>query len=260
MPEPDYQPPFRLDGKRALVTGAAQGIGAAIATALAAAGADVVLSGRSAKQLSNLAETLARTHDIRTAVATADLSLAASVEQLAHEGLEAFGGLDILVNNAGVSFPERVVDLSADLWDAVMAVNLRAPALLSSRVGKVMADAGQGGKIVNVASAAGLRALSEHYGYCVSKAALIMATKVLALELGPYGIQANAVCPTIIMTEMGQRVWGDEVKAAPMLARIPLGHFGVPADVANAVVFLSSPASDMVNGAALTIDGGFTVA
>lgn len=139
-----------------------------------------------------------------------------------------------------------------------MAVNLRAPALLASRLGKAMAATG-GGKIINVASVAGLRALPEHYGYCVSKAGLIMATKVLALELGGFGVQANVVCPTVILTEMGQRVWGEQEKAAPMLARIPAGKFGVPADVSNAVLFLASSASDMVNGIELTIDGGYSV-
>ncbi len=105
-----------------------------------------------------------------------------------------------------------------------------------------------------------LRALPEHYGYCVSKAGLIMVTKVPALELGRFGVQANVVCPTVILTEMGQRVWGPEEKAAPMFARIPAGHFGVPADVANAVLYLASPASDMVNGVELPVDGGYCVA
>jgi NAD(P)-dependent dehydrogenase (short-subunit alcohol dehydrogenase family) len=140
-----------------------------------------------------------------------------------------------------------------------MAVNLRAPALLGARIGAAMAADG-GGAIVNVASLAGLRALPEHYAYCTSKAGLIMATKVLALELGPRGVRANALCPTVVLTEMGQQVWGEQAKAAPMLARIPLGRFGMPADVAEAVVWLASDASGMVNGAELALDGGFTVA
>jgi NAD(P)-dependent dehydrogenase (short-subunit alcohol dehydrogenase family) len=121
-----------------------------------------------------------------------------------------------------------------------------------------MAAAG-GGSIVNIASAAGQRALPEHYAYSASKAALIMATKVQALELGPAGVRANVVCPTVILTEMGQRVWGEQAKAAPMIARIPLGHFGVPHDVANAVVFLASDAAAMVNGVELAVDGGYGV-
>jgi NAD(P)-dependent dehydrogenase (short-subunit alcohol dehydrogenase family) len=249
---------FRVDGRRALVTGATRGIGAAIAEALAAAGADLVLTARSVGDLEALTTALAARYGTRTAAVPADLMTAQGVERLADESLSVFGGLDVLVNNAGISHPEPVVDLSVDRWDAVMAVNLRAPALLSSRIGRAMAQAGKGGKIVNMASAAGLRALDEHYAYCASKAGLIMATKVQALELGPYGIQANVVCPTIIMTEMGQRVWGEEVKAAPMLARIPAGQFGTPQQVAAVVVFLASPASDMVNGVELPVDGGYT--
>jgi NAD(P)-dependent dehydrogenase (short-subunit alcohol dehydrogenase family) len=245
-----------LAGRRALVTGASRGIGAAIATRLAAEGADVVLSGRDSALLESVADKLT---GVRTAVLPADLSDAAAVERLAAEALAAFDGLDILVNNAGITFPELAADVTVAAWDTTMAVNVRAPALLGARIGAAMAADG-GGSIVNVASLAGLRALREHYSYSASKAALIMATKVLALELGPAGVRANAVCPTVVLTDMGQQVWGAPEKAAPMLARIPVGHFGVPSDVANAVVWLASDASAMVNGAEIALDGGFTVA
>jgi NAD(P)-dependent dehydrogenase (short-subunit alcohol dehydrogenase family) len=178
---------------------------------------------------------------------------------LATEAWQLAGGLHILVNNAGISHPQPVVDTDPQLWDEVTAVNLRAPALLASQVGRAMAQAGQGGAIVNIASTAGLRALADHYSYCATKAGLIMATKVLALELGPAGIRANVVCPTIVMTEMGQQVWGEREKAAPMLARIPTGRFADPDEVADAVVFLASPAAAMVNGVEFPIDGGFTI-
>jgi NAD(P)-dependent dehydrogenase (short-subunit alcohol dehydrogenase family) len=245
-----------LAGRRALVTGASRGIGAAVASALAAAGADVVLSGRDARSLESVAESLT---GVRSEIITADLADPADVERLAAAALDAFDGLDILVNNAGITFPELAADLTVGAWDATMADNLRAPALLGARIGAAMAADG-GGSIVNIASLAGLRALPEHYAYAASKAALIMATKVLALELGPAGVRANAICPTVVLTEMGQQVWGEQKKAAPMLARIPLGRFGVPADVAAAVVWLASDAAGMVNGAELPLDGGFTVA
>jgi NAD(P)-dependent dehydrogenase (short-subunit alcohol dehydrogenase family) len=244
-----------LAGRRALVTGASRGIGAAVAAGLAAAGADVVLSGRDRAALTSVAESL----PTRTAVIPADLADAAAVEALAAAALDAFDGLDVLVNNAGITFPERAADLTVAAWDATLAVNLRAPALLGARIGAAMAADG-GGSIVNISSLAGLRALPEHYAYSASKAALNMATKVLALELGPAGVRVNAVCPTVVLTEMGQQVWGEQEKAAPMLARIPLGRFGVPADVADAVVWLASDASAMVNGAEIPLDGGFTVA
>jgi len=246
-----------LAGRRALVTGASRGIGAAVATGLAAAGADVVLSGRDRPALEAVAASLAE--GVRTEVIPADLAEVGEVERLAASALEVFDGLDILVNNAGITFPELAADLTVSAWDLTMAVNLRAPALLGARIGAAMAADG-GGSIVNVASLAGLRALAEHYAYSASKAALIMATKVLALELGPAGVRCNAVCPTVVLTEMGQQVWGEREKAAPMLARIPLGRFGVPSDVADAVVFLASDAAAMINGAEIPLDGGFTVA
>jgi NAD(P)-dependent dehydrogenase (short-subunit alcohol dehydrogenase family) len=249
-----------LAGRRALVTGASRGIGAAIATRLAAEGAHVVLSGRDAGLLESLAGSITQAGtEVRTAVLPADLADAAQVERLAAGALDAFDGLDILVNNAGITIPELAADLSVAAWDTTMAVNVRAPALLGARIGAAMAAEG-GGSIVNVASLAGLRALTEHYAYSASKAALIMATQVLALEFGPAGVRANAVCPTVVLTDMGVQVWGEPEKAAPMLARIPLGRFGVPSDVADAVVWLASDASAMVNGAVLPLDGGFTVA
>jgi NAD(P)-dependent dehydrogenase (short-subunit alcohol dehydrogenase family) len=246
-----------LQGRRALVTGASRGIGAAVAAGLAGAGADVVLSGRDRAALDAVAAGLPG--GVRTAVLPADLADVDAVERLAADALTAFDGLDILVNNAGITFPEMAADLTVAAWDTTMAVNLRAPALLGARIGAAMAADG-GGSIVNVSSLAGLRALTEHYAYSASKAALNMATKVLALELGPSGVRVNAVCPTVVLTEMGQQVWGAAEKAAPMLARIPLGRFGVPSDVADAVVWLASDASAMVNGAELALDGGFTVA
>ncbi len=245
-----------LQGRRALVTGASRGIGAAVAVALASSGADVVLSGRDLAALEAVRGSLP---GVRTAVLPCDLADADAVERLAADALNVFGGLDILVNNAGITLPETAADLTVAAWDATMAVNLRAPALLGARIGAAMAAAG-GGSIVNIASLAGLRALPEHYAYSASKAALLMATRVLALELGPSGVRANAVCPTVVLTEMGQQVWGEAAKAAPMLARIPLGRFGVPSDVADAVIFLASDAAAMINGVELPLDGGFTVA
>lgn len=210
-----------LGGQRVLITGASQGIGAAIARAMAGAGADLVLSARDPDRLKAFATTIS---GVRVAHVAADLADANEVERLAGESLDAFGGIDVLVNNAGVSVLEPVVDVRADSWDLQMAVNLRAPALLASRIGASMAERGSG-VIVNVASTAANTALANHYAYCTSKAALVMTTKMLALELGGRGVRANVVCPTVVMTEMGQRVWGDPERAAPMLSRIPSGRF-----------------------------------
>ena len=247
-----------LTGRRALVTGASRGIGAAVAESLAAAGADLVLSARDAHALERQAVRLRDQYGVDTMTAPANLADPAEVSRLAAEATRPPRGLDILVNNAGLSIPEPATAVTVEHWDTVMNVNLRAAALLAAQVGGAMAERGSG-KIVNIASAAATRALRDHYVYCISKAGLVMATEMLALELGPYGVQANVVCPTVVMTEMGQKVWGEEAKSAPMLARIPTGRFADPADVAAAVLYLASPAADMVNGVTLPVDGGYSV-
>lgn len=248
-----------LAGKRTLITGASKGIGADLARRFAEAGASLVLSGRDGRLLSEQAGRLATQFDVPVAYVAADLSRPNEPERLAEESLAAFAGLDVLVNNAGISHPELVVDLSAAHLDEVLNVNLRAPSLLAARVGKAMAATGSG-SIITVASAAGLRALTEHYGYCISKAGLVMATKVLALELGPYGVRANSICPTVTLTDMGQRVWLDHPdKAAPMLARIPLRRFAFPREVSDTAIWLASDASAMISGVDLPIDGGYLV-
>ncbi|WP_280273585.1 SDR family NAD(P)-dependent oxidoreductase [Nocardia wallacei] len=249
---------IRLDGKRVLITGASRGIGADLADAFAGAGATLVLSGRDAEALSAQARKLQEQYGIRAAGVAADLSEPDAPARLAAEAAAVFGGLDVLINNAGISHPQRVTDLTAAAFDEVLTVNLRAPALLAAEVGTAMAESG-GGAIVTVASAAALRALPEHYAYCTSKAGLVMATRVLALELGPRGVRANSVCPTVVLTDMGRKVWGEAAKSAPMLARIPLGRFAVPAEVSATTLFLASDLAAMINGVEVPIDGGYGV-
>jgi NAD(P)-dependent dehydrogenase (short-subunit alcohol dehydrogenase family) len=250
---------IRLDGKRALITGATKGIGADIAKAFAAAGATLVLSGRDEAELAAARTALTDEYGVEVETAAVDLAQPDGPARLADLAVGAFGGLDILVNNAGISHPQPAIDTDPALFDATMAVNLRAPALLASAVGKAMVEQGSGGSIITVASAAALAPLSDHYAYCASKAGLVMATKVLALELGSYGIRANSVCPTVVLTEMGQRVWGDEAKAAPMLARIALGRFAVPREVSDTVLWLASDAASMISGVDVPVDGGYTM-
>ncbi|KWX25189.1 short-chain dehydrogenase [Mycolicibacterium wolinskyi] len=259
LADPRYAGALRLDGKRALITGATKGIGADIARAFASAGARLVLSGRDAGELNAARSGLADEFGAEVRTEVIDLAHADGPLELAGRAADAFGGLDVLVNNAGISHPQPVIDTDPALFDATIAVNLRAPALLASAVGAAMVAAGTRGSIITVASAAALAPLPDHYAYCASKAGLVMATKVLARELGPHGIRANSVCPTVVLTEMGQRVWGDEAKSAPMIARIPLGRFAVPHEVSDAVVWLASDAASMVNGVDIPIDGGYTM-
>lgn len=248
---------FELGGRTALVTGASRGLGVAIAEGLAAAGADLVLTSRAEADLEPVAQRLRDDYGCAVRTLAADLGEPAAGADLAAQAWEAAGRIDILVNNAGLSIPALAVDVTPQDYDTVMAVNVRTPALLAADLGGRMAAAG-GGRIVNVASVAGLRALREHYVYSMSKAALIMAGKVLALELGDRGVRVNTVCPTVVLTEMGTRVWGDPVKSGPMLARISTGHFAQPQDVADAVIYLASDAAEMLNGTEIVIDGGFS--
>ncbi|GAB25862.1 MAG TPA: 3-oxoacyl-ACP reductase [Gordonia polyisoprenivorans] len=259
MTAPDAVGDLRLDGRRALITGGAKGIGADIAARLAAAGARLVITGRDETALATTSEELAGRFSTEVCGVAVDLTDPDAPHELAGRAAAAFDGLDILINNAGISFPESVVDVDADHFDATLTVNLRAPALLAAAVGRQMVEQGTGGSIVTVASAAALAPLPEHYAYCASKAGLVMATKVLARELGPHGIRANSVCPTVVLTEMGQRVWGEASKAAPMLDRIPLGRFALPHEVSDAVVWLCSDAAAMINGVDIPIDGGYTM-
>lgn len=247
-----------LDRRRVLITGASRGIGADIARCFAEAGAVLILSGRERNDLEALSRSLHTEFGTRSVAVPADLSTPEGPSVLADEAARAFGGIDVLVNNAGISYPETVDALDTAHFDEVLQVNLRAPSLLAARIGSAMAEAG-GGSIVTIASAAALRPLPEHYAYCISKAGLVMATKVLALELGGRGVRANSVCPTVVLTDMGRKVWGETAKSAPMLARIPAGRFAVPSEVSRTALWLASDAASMINGVDIPVDGGYLV-
>jgi len=247
---------FAVAGKRALVTGGSKGIGAESAIVLAQAGADVAIVGRDRDGLQATAaqiEAAGRQYILIEAdMRTADGSL-----QAAQAALDAFGVVDILVNNAGVARVAPILAASLADWEETIAVNLRAPYLLAQALAPKMIEQ-RSGKIINVSSQAGVVALEGHASYAASKGGLNMLTKVMALEWGPHNIQVNAVAPTVILTPMGTRVWGDPAKAGPMLAKIPLRRFGQPVEVADLILFLASSASDLITGETILIDGGYT--
>jgi NAD(P)-dependent dehydrogenase (short-subunit alcohol dehydrogenase family) len=245
---------FSVQGKRALVTGASGGIGLKICEVLAQAGADIVVLARDPlDEARDIVERQGR----RCATVTADLASVEETCAAAIAALKAFGGVDILVNNAGVALNAPLLTASLADWDATMAINLRAPFLLAQAVAPGMIDRGSG-KIVNISSQAGVVAIEDHGAYAASKGGLNMLTKVMMAEWARHNIQVNAICPTIILTPLGEKVWGDPAKGAPMLARTPLGRFGQPIEVADLVLFLASSASDLINGECVLIDAGFT--
>ncbi len=241
---------IRFDGKRALVTGAGKGIGREVARLLAACGASVVALSRTQYDLDELSEEtgcetlLADLTDVRAAARAAEMA----------------EPINLLVNNAGVSLPQAFLETSPEAFDHTMSVNVRSVLVISQIVARGMIVRGQGGAIVNVSSQASKVALADHAAYCASKGALDQLTRVMALELGPYQIRVNSLNPTVTLTPMGAMAWGDPAKSGPMLAKIPLGRFARPIDVAHAAAFLLSDASDMIHGASLPVDGGFLVA
>jgi NAD(P)-dependent dehydrogenase (short-subunit alcohol dehydrogenase family) len=241
---------IRFEGKRALVTGAGKGIGRELVKFLADCGAEMVAVSRSQADLDSLkSETPCTTIQ-------ADLTNAEEAKQAA----KAAGDIDLLVNNAGISRLAPFLDLSVEAFDETMAVNLRAAFIISQIVARGMVARGKGGAIVNVSSLASSAAIAEHTAYCASKAALDHLTRVMALELGPHQIRVNCVNPTVILTPMGEKVWGDPAKGDPMKAKIPLGRFGYPIHVAQAVAYLLSDQADMITGITMPIDGGYLTA
>jgi NAD(P)-dependent dehydrogenase (short-subunit alcohol dehydrogenase family) len=244
-----------LSGRMAVVTGAGKGIGRAICLELARAGADIFGVSRTASDLEALGDEV-RVLGVRYASYVADIASVAAAEDVAGRA-EAFGAVDILVNSAGVARTGPAEDVTEDAWDDVLDTNLKGAFFVSQAVGRNMLDRGTG-RIVNVSSQAGIVGLRDHVAYCASKAGLGLLTKVLAIEWGPRGVAVNAVAPTVIMTPMGEQVWGDPEVGRPMLAKIPLGRFGQPVEVASVVAFLASDMAAMINGEIVAIDGGYT--
>ncbi len=247
---------FTVSNKCALVTGGSKGIGAEAAVVLAQAGADVAIVGRDRDGLHATAAQI-EAAGRRCVMIEADMGTAEGPLHAAQAALDAFGVVDILVNNAGISRVASILESSLADWEETIAVNLRAPYLLAQALAPKMIEQ-QSGKIINVSSQAGVVALEGHASYGASKGGLNMLTKVMALEWGPHNVQVNAVAPTVILTPMGTRVWGDPAKAEPMLAKIPLRRFGQPVEVADLILFLASPASDLITGETILIDGGYT--
>jgi len=252
----DWQKRFSLEGKRALVTGATKGIGFETCRVLADAGADIAAVGRDKAGLADVAAAVTSVGRRCIAIA-ADMATVDGPVRAAQEALAAFGTIDILVNNAGIALIDPLLDARVADWDMTMAVNLRAPFLLAHEIVPGMI-AQKRGKIVNVSSQAGVVGLEAHGAYCASKGGLNMLTKVMTVEWARHNIQINSVCPTVILTPMGEKVWGEPSKGEPMLAKIPANRFGKPVEVADMILYLASSASDLVCGQDMLIDGGYT--
>ena len=244
---------FDLTGKVAVVTGANTGIGQGIAVALAGAGADVALVGRSpAEETADRIEALGR----RAALIAADLSTIAPVQAVVDQTLAALGRLDILVNNAGIIRRADAVDFIEADWDAVMDTNLKSVFFLCQAAGRHMIAQGSG-KIINIASMLSFQGGIRVPSYTASKSGVAGLTKLLACEWAAKGINVNAIAPGYIATNNTTALQADETRNRQIVERIPAGRWGDPADLGGAAVFLASSASDYVQGHVLAVDGGW---
>jgi 2-deoxy-D-gluconate 3-dehydrogenase len=243
---------FDLTGRRALVTGGGGGIGRGLAAALAGAGATVAVLGRSESADAAAAELGPPALAVR-----ADLTDRADLQRGFDDAVDALDGLDILVTSHGIGRPSDAVDHELSDWDAVIETNLTATFELCRRAGRIMLDRGSG-KIVNIASVTSFQGGYGVSSYAASKGGVAILTMALANEWARDGVNVNAIAPGYVKTNLNVRIWRDDPeRSEQILVRIPAGRWGEPADLAGAVVFLSSAASDYVHGVVLPVDGGW---
>lgn len=246
-------PSFRLDGKRALVTGAGRGIGLACAAALGQAGAHVTLAARSHGEVEAGAQA------IRTAGGQAD-ALLLDVHDVTGtaQALDGVAPFDILLNNAGTNRPKPFTDVSEEDYDAVLGLNLRAAFFVAQSAARRMIDAGVRGSLIHMGSQMGHVGGPRRSLYCASKWGLEGLSKAMALDLAPHGIRSNTIAPTFIETPMTKPFFEDKAFLASVLDRIKLGRLGTVEDLMGVVVFLASDAAALMTGTSLVVDGGWT--
>ena len=244
---------FRLDGKRALVTGAGRGIGRAAAEALAAAGAEVTLLARTAGAVEAAAQAI-------VAGGGRAVARAGDVADIDHTAalIAADGPFDILVNNAGTNRPMPMVEVGAADFDAIFGLNVRAAYFAAQAVARGLIAAGKPGSLIGISSQMGHVGWSDRSVYCASKHALEGMSKAMAIELAPHGIRVNTVGPTFVETELTAGYFTDPAFRAAVMSKIKLGRLATVADVVGAIVFLASDAAAMITGTSLLVDGGWT--
>ncbi|SDT41697.1 GolD/DthD family dehydrogenase [Microlunatus soli] len=242
---------FSLNGRTALVTGGASGIGWAIAQTFSAKGAQVAIADLNSTGAAERAAALPGPAQGYALDVTAPESVTQTVDRV----IADHGRIDVLVNSAGIGPLAPAEDLGLDVWDPTIAVNLRGTFLVAQAVGRQMLEQGAG-SIINLASQAASAALDQHAAYCASKAGVLGLTRVLALEWGGRGVRCNAISPTVVMTELGRYGWAG-AKGDAFKQLIPTGRFAEPDEIAAAALFLASDNSLMINGVDLPVDGGF---
>ena len=239
----------------ALVTGASRGIGASVALALAGENYDLAITSRDPDRLQEISEQIVKNnrsvYPIKLDVKETDV-----IPEIVNNIETEFGPIEVLVNNAGVNLPRAALDLSPVEWDEVLDTNLRGLFFCSQSVARYMRKR-KAGRIINISSAAGLRATDDRAHYGSSKAGLNFLTRNLAFEWAKYNITVNAIAPTFVKTELSEKTLSDPSLRSYYLGQIPLRRFGTMSDIVNAVKFLASPSSDFITGIVLPVDGGF---
>jgi len=247
---------MKLNGKRALVTGAGRGIGQAIAIRLAQEGADLAVDYRD--DAADVAETCAEIEKLgrRAFGVQADVAILTQAQRVITDSVRKLGGLDILVNNAGIEKNAAFLDITEEDYQAVLNVNLDGPFFTSQAFARHCRDARQGGRIINVSSVHEELPFPHFTPYCISKGGLKMMMRNLAIELAPLGITVNNIAPGAIETPINSKLLNDPKLLKPLLANIPLGRLGKSADVAGVAAFLASSDADYITGASIVVDGG----
>ena len=246
-------PSFRLDGRRALVTGAGRGIGLAAAGALADAGAHVTLAARSRAEIEAAAAAI-RARGQKADTLVLDVTDLPAMQQ----SIARAEPFNILVNNAGTNRPKPLVEVTVEDFDAIMGLNVRAAYFVAQAVARRLMDAKQPGSIINISSQMGHVGAARRTVYCASKHAVEGFTKAMAIELGPHNIRVNSVGPTFIETPLTRPFFENAAFKAEVLSKIKLGRLGQLEEVTGAIVFLASEASSLITGSALVVDGGWT--
>lgn len=248
---------FRLDGRVALVTGGARGLGRTMANALAEAGADVAITARTLGPCEETARGIADATGRTCRAFSAEVTSEADVERLAMDVEREFGQVDILVNNAGTNIRGNVESLTEADWDSVIDTNLKGPFLCARAFGPRMVKRGWG-RVINMGSALSVIALPGRAPYASAKAGVVNLTRVLALEWAGTGVTANSICPGPFATDMNRQLLDDPVKYQEFVKAIPMGRWGELEEITGAAVFLASEASSFVTGSAVFVDGGWT--
>jgi NAD(P)-dependent dehydrogenase (short-subunit alcohol dehydrogenase family) len=257
MPSSHVLESFRIDGRRALVTGGGRGLGVTMATALAQAGADIAVAGRSIERGRATAASIASATGRNVQAFAADVTVIADVDRLVQDVERSLGPVDILINSAGVNIRGAVQDLTEADWDTVLGINLKGTFLCARAFGPRMVSRGWG-RVINMGSILSVIALPGRAAYASAKAGVMNLTKVLALEWAGTGVTANAICPGPFATDMNRPLIDDPAKYQEFCKQIPLGRFGELHELAGAAVFLASDASSYVTGSSLFVDGGWT--